>query len=114
MQSTSLKSPTKAERERFRRIAEIGCVACHQLGRYRVAEAHHLLSGHRRIGHSSVVALCEWHHRAIPPSGMSQQAATAVLGPSLALLPRLFRQTFGADSELLIETNRRIAAARGR
>ena len=46
-------------------IARFGCCVCHRQGRPGTpAEVHHLLSGGRKIGHLSTIALCApGHHR---------------------------------------------------
>ena len=94
---SSLKPATKAEKRRFEIIKiEIGCIACRVLfGYYRPANAHHLLSGGRRRGHSETIPLCFDHH----------------VGNKLSThkTKRLFIETVGEDDELLEETNRLVA-----
>lgn len=54
------KAPTKAQRERWTRIAELGCQVC---GAYEV-EIHHALTGMGgRKDHDKVIGLCYDHHR---------------------------------------------------
>ncbi len=54
---------TKLEKERFRKIAELGCSLCrHQGNEGTPAELHHI----RRTGirsNSPVIGLCPYHHR---------------------------------------------------
>jgi hypothetical protein len=54
---------TKVEKERYRRIAELGCSLCRYLGSEGTpAELHHI----RRTGRRSdapVIPLCPYHHR---------------------------------------------------
>lgn len=53
------KAPTKAQRERWSRIAELGCLVC---GAYQVT-LHHLYCGAGgRKDHDKVVPLCIEHH----------------------------------------------------
>ena len=100
---------TKADRARFDAFRRIGCVACGMEGAmYRAADVHHLLSGGRRRGHQYTVPLCEWHHRGVPNDGVTMKLETQLLGPSLALTPRKFRERYGTDEELLAYTNRLI------
>lgn len=101
---SSLPAPTIAERRRFARFVDVGCVACLQLEppRYSVPEVHHLLSGGIRRGHSYTVPLCPWHHRGV---GGPVDAQLAIRGPSLALTPDNFRLHFGSDADLLHMTN---------
>jgi hypothetical protein len=55
--------PTKAEKETYRKIAELGCSLCRHLGSEGTpAELHHI----RRSGvrsSSPVIPLCPYHHR---------------------------------------------------
>lgn len=109
---SSLPAATKAEIERWSYFPVIGCVACRQMGRHALPQAHHQLSGNKRIGHAATIPLCPYHHVGQPPDGMSARQALAVLGPSLALASKQFREAFGSDLQLLHETNRRIEALR--
>ncbi|MBU8921763.1 MAG: Ref family protein [Bacteroidales bacterium] len=63
---TSLPNATKAEKRRFKIMAEeIGCIAClmDNLG-YNPPDIHHELSGGKRISHSHTIPLCpETHHK---------------------------------------------------
>lgn len=55
--------PTKAEKEHYRKVAELGCSLCrHQGNEGTPAELHHI----RRTGKRSnapVIPLCPYHHR---------------------------------------------------
>lgn len=83
-------------------MQEIGCIACALDGALGVpGEVHHLLSGGRRISHSASCLLCEWHHRGVLPSGRKHDEYMVVHGPSLAWHPRLFKQAYGDNEELL-------------
>jgi len=54
------KQPTKAQRERWARIAELGCVICGS----NQTEIHHALTGAGgRKNHDLVLPLCYNHHR---------------------------------------------------
>lgn len=106
----------RARERRFRRIREIGCLACRagavMLGE---AEVHHQnlggLAGHPRLGDDHTIGLCAWHHRGVTPWGMAAEKLAAWAGPSLAREPRRFREVFGSDEELLAEQNLRIEQA---
>jgi hypothetical protein len=54
---------TKSEKEKYRKIAELGCSLCRHLGNEGTpAELHHI----RRTGRRSdapVIPLCPYHHR---------------------------------------------------
>ena len=105
MQSSSLRAPTKFERRRLDQIPLVGCVVCsHFIQIRQQAEVHHLTLGGRhgakRRGHAYTIGLCPWHHR-----GQVLNPAIdtpAILGVSYALLPRLFRETYGDDQALLV------------
>jgi hypothetical protein len=105
------KAPTKAERERLARVAELGCLLCHRLGRFRPAEIHHLLDGGVRRGHSYTIGACSWHHRGVPLDGENVAMTTLILGPSLALGSQIFRAFWGNDDALLAETDRLLLEA---
>jgi hypothetical protein len=96
----------KADLARFRAFQQIGCIACRQRGVFSQADVHHLLSGGRRRGHQFTIPLSAWHHRGVPPDGMSRKEAERYLGPSLAHSPRAFRAEFGDDETLLATVNK--------
>lgn len=90
-----MANPTRADKERWSRIVELGCVACILDGNLGVPpDIHHILSGGRRIGHRATVGLCPWHHR-----GVGEYTETH--GPSLARNPKLFEERYGTGPELL-------------
>ena len=99
----STGKPTKSQEQRLARIKTIGCIACRLRGIKGVlADAHHLLKGGRRIGHDATIALCEWHHRAMPfGDWLDHATCRRLLGPSLAEGSKPFHREFGSDAELL-------------
>lgn len=78
-------------------------------------EIHHLnLGGHAgsaRRGDEFTIGLCRWHHQGQPLQGWTLDECRRVLGPSLKLHSRRFRETFGSDDELLARQNQLITAA---
>lgn len=108
-QSRSTGKPTKAESQRIERLKTGECLCCwinRQQGRptayFGGCDAHHVLSGGRRIGHMATLALCPWHHRALRPyEAMTDAQATEMFGPSLALGSKPFHVLYGTDEELL-------------
>jgi len=90
---SSLKPATKAEKRRFEIIKrDVGCIACYiehgVMGTE--ADAHHLLSGGRRISHSHTIPLCPACHT----------------GPnSIHKRKQWFRDLYGTDDELLDRTD---------
>lgn len=106
------KSHTKADKARFQRLQELGCICCRLwAGRYRAIDVHHLLSGGVRAGHQDTIPLCPWHHRGVCPPGYGVRSAEHALGPSLAISKREFKAAFGTERELLEITNQRLEAA---
>ena len=92
-----------ANKHRFERLKDIGCVACLKQGYHRLAEIHHLVEGYR-LGHDWTIPLCEWHHRGVPPTmAMTKAQARQLLGPSLAETKRQFVGEYGTERELLEE-----------
>ncbi|KAF1005455.1 MAG: hypothetical protein GAK28_03207 [Luteibacter sp.] len=108
-QSRSTGKPTKAESRRIDQLKTGECLCCwlnRQQGRptahFGGCDAHHVLSGGRRIGHMATLGLCPWHHRALRPyADMTDAQATELFGPSLALGSKPFHAAYGSDEELL-------------
>ena len=105
----STGKPTAAQRARFLRIQEFGCIVCwRHLGITRAAEIHHLTvggkHGQKRRGHDYTIGLCSWHRRGVNAFG-SQALGAQTYGPSYALEPRQFRERFGRDDVLLAYQN---------
>jgi len=105
---SSLPAATKAQKDRFQRIQEIGCLCCIlKVHIYQTqAEIHHLIDGGKRLGHWHTVALCPWHHRGVPNSGFSEKQTREAKGPSLAKEPGKFKEAFGEDKQLLDKQNK--------
>jgi hypothetical protein len=104
---------TTADAERFVAIKSLGCICCVKLGlpmQCGPTEAHHLLSGGRRRGHSQSVPLGRWHHRGIPWQTLNSRQMTEQFGPSLARGSKPFHEAFGTDDELLAEVERLLGA----
>ncbi len=103
----STKKATKEESAWIDRIKRRGCICCISLGYEHeeggsVVDAHHLLSGSRRIGHMSTVGLCKWHHTArLIVSGWDHAMHRYMLGPSLAEGSIPFHEEFGDDEALM-------------
>ena len=56
--------PTKAEKETYRKIAELGCSLCRHLGNEGTpAELHHIRRGNIPRSQAPVIPLCTYHHR---------------------------------------------------
>lgn len=88
--------------ERFRRLQELGCIACRKMRKFSAPDIHHLnLGGHagqKRRGDAFTIPLCPAHHRGVFWREEDH-------GPSLAIHPGRFRREFGSDDELLAEVN---------
>jgi hypothetical protein len=55
---------TKNEKERYRKISELGCSLCrHQGNEGTPAELHHIRRGNIPRSEAPVIPLCPYHHR---------------------------------------------------
>lgn len=108
----STGNPTRTQQARFDAIKELGCICCLRDGQLMPAEIHHLTiggkHGQKRRGHDFTIGLCSWHHRGVIEYGTTALYAERY-GPSYALQPRLFRETYGQDDALLARQNEAIA-----
>ena len=96
--------PTKADKKRYRQLAELGCICCRKLGYQNAGEIHHLVEGYR-LGNEFTICLCSWHHRGQPIT--TYKGVTAiVLGPNLRDNKKAFIKLFGTERELLLETDK--------
>ena len=88
---------TKAEKEHFGRLADLGCILCIYLGygEGSPAEIHHIRKGGKRSD-APVIALCPEHHRG--------NSGIHLLGS------KGFYKTYNvSENDLLEITNRRFA-----
>lgn len=100
----------RAREHRFRRLKELGCIACWKDGRPDVyPEIQHLnLDGHagqKRLGDEFTIPLCKWHHQKhrMDPS-RDAEWHEQLLGPSLKDAAK-FHEKYGSDDELLAKVN---------
>lgn len=99
----------RAREHRFRRLMEMGCIACWKSGLMNLAhlEIHHLNlggnAGQKRRGDEYTIPLCKWHHQA-DPGIYKVKYMREHIGPSLKQ-SRAFRERYGSDDELLDKTN---------
>jgi hypothetical protein len=106
----------KAREHRYRRLKEMGCIACSiesgGLWSCGVLEIHHLNggghAGQKRRGDEFTIPLCSYHHQGQPPSGESTSSARVLYGPSLKYHSRNFREAYGSDDELLAKVDAEI------
>lgn len=96
-------------------VKQLPCIACTKQGvlvQCGVTEAHHLnlggRAGQKRRGDDYQIPLGTWHHRGVPPAGMSRSQALHYFGPSLASHSKAFRSIFGVDEVLLADTNEQL------
>jgi len=77
--------PTKAQRERWGRIAALGCIICGS-----PSQLHHCKTSMGcRKNHDAVIPLCAWHHQ------------TGGYGISLHAGKTEFESIFGTEQQLL-------------
>lgn len=102
------KPATKAEKQRYARLKELGCIITRlKHGVWAYPEIHHITSGGRRLGNDKTIPLTEWFHRGIIPQDCKTSSeATQKYGPSLAKDKHEFECAFGGEEFLLAETNR--------
>ncbi len=99
------KTATKAQRERMERIKWIGCVPC-LLARMpdSQCDVHHVLAGgigSDRMGHDFTYGNCPWHHKGDCWNRQTPFVMENLLGPSMAREPRLYREAYGTELELI-------------
>ena len=104
----STNTPTKAQKERFRKLQEFGCIACFKELDWSAPDIHHIVEGGRRLGHDFTLPLCPWHHRGIQWDEWTARGMEEVLGPSLAHSKRKFVEWYGTERELLELVNERL------
>ena len=84
-------NPTKAQRARWSRIAEFGCMICGS-----PAEIHHCFTGGGgRKNHDKVIPLCPEHHR----------GAQGIDGRHFGMSKKKWQTIYGTEQELLDKLN---------
>lgn len=85
--------PTKAEKEHYRKVAELGCSLCrHQGNEGTPAELHHIRRGNIPRSTAPVIPLCTYHHRG---------SNTSIHGMGRKRFEREYSVT---EEELLVQT----------
>lgn len=112
----STAKATKAQSARLVAIKAIGCLACRINENMRTVrgaaafkacpmpvEAHHILSGGRRLGHDYTIALCRWHHQGDkwPELDKGANEIATIYAPSMARSAPEFTATYGQQLDLL-------------
>lgn len=115
------RTKTKEDQERLDAIGNIPCVCCFSMHVQQPSptERHHVVDkGYRRLsgGHQATVALCGWHHRAIPVvanTAMSEAYMLRAYGPSMKHQggKGAFERCYGTQRELIEQTNRLLGAS---
>lgn len=84
---------TKAEREHYAKLSELGCIVCIRLGiGYSPAEVHHIRTGAgigQKSEYKNAIPLCPLHHR-IGGYGVALHAGQ-----------KEFEKRYGTETELL-------------
>lgn len=84
---------TRAEKDHLAKLADLGCIACMNMGSPGTpAEIHHLRSGvgaGQRSGHFAAIPLCHHHHR------------TGGYGEAFHAGKKAWEARFGTELELL-------------
>ena len=64
------RNPTKAEREHMQKVADVGCIVCHEfMGVHSPAQIHHISGKTKEGAHFNVLPLCPNHHQHASPTG---------------------------------------------
>lgn len=99
------KVHTAADKERFRQLTEMGCIACRiNTGAFVQSEVAHCTSRGRRLGHQATIPLCPWHHRG-HSGDLGDAQCRLIYGPSFAKSKDEFEQFFGTELQLLEKVN---------
>ena len=100
---------TKAERIRFGKLTEMGCILCRHLGTPgTLPEIHHLRSGQglgQRAPYERTIPLCPGHHRygGIGFHGMGKRAFEAMYGVTeMDLLDMTNKLLEGAECKMAL------------
>lgn len=91
----NLRVVKKAEKEHLQKVAEMGCIACVNLGLGETpAEIHHIGNGtmSKRASNYEVIPLCHFHHR------------TGNIGDAVHAGRKSFEEKHGTEQELLKQT----------
>lgn len=91
----ALNKPTKADKERFDLLHQIGCIVCSA-----EPEIHHKTGAGmgRKASHQDTMSLCPYHHR-LAPFGHAVHNGT-----------KTFEKNYGTQDELIERCNKKIAA----
>jgi hypothetical protein len=93
---------TKAEKQRFQRMVDLGCIICLRGGwGHSQPEIHHIRKGQgvgQRASHDKTIPLCPAHHR------------TGGYGVAIHAGQKAFENKFGDEHFLLEYTNQLIGA----
>lgn len=103
------KPINQADRLRFERLIDLGCICCWKMEvvyGYSRPEIHHLVEGYR-LGHQYTIPLCSWHHRGEPMElDMPKSHAEMLFGYNLHDNKKGFIREFGTERQLLEEVNK--------
>ena len=91
---------TKAEKQHYEKLFQLGCIVCQKLGHeYSAPHIHHIRHGAgmgRKNHYSMCIPLCPTHHQ------------HGGHGVALHAGQKTFEENFGTEEELLAETLRKI------
>lgn len=94
------KAATKAQKQRFLEMKDLGCIACHldrgHFEEWTYPDIHHYTRANKRISHAMSVPLCPSHHTG---------TGGAV---SWHFNRKLFRAEYGQDRDLVELVNERL------
>src|SRR5205814_3534556 len=96
------KPVTPAEREHLERVRSLGCCACEKFGVVWLTpiHVHHILAGHKRMGHAWVLPLCKPHHVGGPFTLYQELLIPREARVSIAHGSRAFARHYGTERSL--------------
>lgn len=98
------KQATQEEKEWFRDLVELGCVACRNtFGVYSIPEIHHIRKGQgiaQRADHKETLPLCPPHHR------------TGGHGVAIHAGQKTWEENYGTETELLEQVTNEVKELR--
>ena len=96
-----MRTPSKADKERFDKLYELGCIVClHHFETFTPTAIHHIDGQTKKGCHQLTIPLCGAHHQI--PSNTGEWVCRHADGK------KAFEEAYGTEMELLEITNQMI------